>query len=266
MKHFFFYQGSTAHSEPRPPHYRGFMITHRQTTLDRTPLDEWSARPRDLYLTTHNTHDRQISTPSDGLEPAIPASKQPQNHALDSAATGIGIWNITYININLSSQWRLQTANCHLSLSITCLFHSFLCQFLMHLTLGFLIFYLIHTNPLSVILCTCPFLVGFQETLKPSVPAFLVCFIWCDVPLSLLSMNSTVNWSENSDRPLYYQFLHFKRDYAISSNSRQSALALTTDKLNSWHRLLTLQPNYFRSVFGQKKKLQAITRLLKQTK
>jgi hypothetical protein len=28
-------------------------ITLRHTTLDRTPLDEWSARCRDLYQTTH---------------------------------------------------------------------------------------------------------------------------------------------------------------------------------------------------------------------
>jgi len=30
--------------------------TQRRTTVCRTPLDEWSARRRDLYLTTHNTH------------------------------------------------------------------------------------------------------------------------------------------------------------------------------------------------------------------
>jgi len=33
----------------RPPHYRGFMITLIHTTLFRTPLDEGSARRRDLY-------------------------------------------------------------------------------------------------------------------------------------------------------------------------------------------------------------------------
>jgi len=38
-----------------PPHYRGFTITLRHFTFGRTPLDEWSARRRDLYLTTHNT-------------------------------------------------------------------------------------------------------------------------------------------------------------------------------------------------------------------
>jgi len=33
--------------------------TQRRTRVVRTPLDEWSARRRDLYLTTHNTHNRQ---------------------------------------------------------------------------------------------------------------------------------------------------------------------------------------------------------------
>jgi len=37
--------------------------TQRRTTFGRTPLDEWSARRRDLYLTTHNTHNRQTSIP-----------------------------------------------------------------------------------------------------------------------------------------------------------------------------------------------------------
>jgi len=39
------------------------MITLRHTTLGKTPLDEWSARRRDIYLTTHSTHKRQISMP-----------------------------------------------------------------------------------------------------------------------------------------------------------------------------------------------------------
>ena len=32
-------------------------LTQRRSTVGRTPLDEWSARCRDLYLTTHNTHN-----------------------------------------------------------------------------------------------------------------------------------------------------------------------------------------------------------------
>jgi hypothetical protein len=86
-----FSNGATAPSGPRLPHYRGFTITHfRHTTLGRTPLDVWSARRRDLYLTTHNTHNRQASMPPAGFEPTISASEQPQTHALNRAATEIG--------------------------------------------------------------------------------------------------------------------------------------------------------------------------------
>jgi len=37
--------------------------TQRRNTVGGAPLDEWSARRRDLYLTTHNTHNRQTSMP-----------------------------------------------------------------------------------------------------------------------------------------------------------------------------------------------------------
>jgi len=50
-------------SGSRPPHYRGFTITLRHTTVGRTPLDKWPARNRDLFLTTHNTQNRHISMP-----------------------------------------------------------------------------------------------------------------------------------------------------------------------------------------------------------
>jgi hypothetical protein len=65
-------------------------ITLRHTTLDSTLLDEWSARRRDLYLTTHNNHNGQTSITPVRLETDIPASERPQIHALDRAATGIG--------------------------------------------------------------------------------------------------------------------------------------------------------------------------------
>jgi hypothetical protein len=67
------------------------MVTLRHTTLGRTPLDEWSDRRRNLYLTTHNTHKREIFMPPAGFEPAIPASERPQIHVLEGAATGIGV-------------------------------------------------------------------------------------------------------------------------------------------------------------------------------
>ena len=64
--------------------------TQRRTTFGRTLLDEWSARRRDLYLTTHDTRNRQISMPPVGFEPKISAGERPQTYALDRAATGTG--------------------------------------------------------------------------------------------------------------------------------------------------------------------------------
>jgi hypothetical protein len=67
------------------------MITLRNTLHDRTPLDERSARRRDLYLTTYNTRKRlQTSVLQAGFEPVFPEIERPQAHALDRAATEIG--------------------------------------------------------------------------------------------------------------------------------------------------------------------------------
>jgi len=67
--------------------------TQRRTTVGRTPLDEWSARRRDLCLTTHNTHNKQTSLPPVGFDPTISASERPQTYALDRVATGTDIYN-----------------------------------------------------------------------------------------------------------------------------------------------------------------------------
>jgi len=75
-------------SGPRPPHCRGFTITLRHNTLGRTPLDEWSDRRRDLFLTTHNIHKRQTPMPLAVFEPTILASERPQTHTLDRAEWG----------------------------------------------------------------------------------------------------------------------------------------------------------------------------------
>ena len=68
--------------------------TQRRITVGRTPLDEWSARRRDLYLTTHNTHNRQTSMPPVGLEPTISTGERPQTDAWDRTATGTDSKNI----------------------------------------------------------------------------------------------------------------------------------------------------------------------------
>jgi hypothetical protein len=63
--------------------FRGFTITlFRHTTLGRTPLEEWSARRRDLYLTTHNTHKRQtrIETHNPSKRAAVDPRLRPRGH------------------------------------------------------------------------------------------------------------------------------------------------------------------------------------------
>ena len=78
--------------------------TQQHTTVGRTPLDEGSGRRRDLYLTTHNTHNRQTSMSSVGFEPTISAGELPQTYALDRAATGTGKYYsyVRHCRFNLS--------------------------------------------------------------------------------------------------------------------------------------------------------------------
>jgi hypothetical protein len=50
------------------------FIDHTQwhVALDRNPLDEWSARRKDLYLTTHSTRNRH-SRPPCGIRTRSPS-------------------------------------------------------------------------------------------------------------------------------------------------------------------------------------------------
>jgi hypothetical protein len=65
--------------------------TQRRTTVGRMPMDEWSARGRDLYLTKHKKlkTDRHLCPPV-GFEPKISADERSQTYALDrkSIVTG----------------------------------------------------------------------------------------------------------------------------------------------------------------------------------
>ena len=55
-----------------------------------TLLDKRLAHHGDLYLTTHNIHNRQTSMHLVGFETTILAGEQLQTYALDHAATGTG--------------------------------------------------------------------------------------------------------------------------------------------------------------------------------
>jgi hypothetical protein len=92
------FSGSAAQRGLWPPRSRSFVITQkRRATVGRTPLDEWSARRRDLYLITHNTHNWQTSMPPVRFEPTVATGERPYTYDLDRAATGTGIHTHTHI-------------------------------------------------------------------------------------------------------------------------------------------------------------------------
>jgi len=70
----------------QPPLGHGLIIealwSHlRHTSVGRTPLDEWSVRRRDLYLTTHNNHEDTDIHSAGGIQtrnPSRPAASDPR--------------------------------------------------------------------------------------------------------------------------------------------------------------------------------------------
>jgi hypothetical protein len=89
--------GSTAQIGPWPPPFWGFLFIHNWTH-GRTPLDEWTARRRGLYLHRTTQHiNVRASMLSAGFEHAIPATKRPQTCALDREATRLSLQAVTFI-------------------------------------------------------------------------------------------------------------------------------------------------------------------------
>jgi len=104
----------------QPPEGRGLLsheVSRTQwcTTAVRIPLDEWSARRRDLYLTTHRYQNRQTSMPPVGFEPTISAGARTQTYALDCAITGTGNTDRVHVQIFvclwLNSFWRARASS-----------------------------------------------------------------------------------------------------------------------------------------------------------
>jgi hypothetical protein len=109
------YLGSPTPSGSGPHHYRGFMITLRHSTLGKTPLDEWSARRRNLYLSTQNSPKREIIIPPMRFKPAIPSKRATADPRLRLAAIRIGSRSTVpfknktlsvYMAVNLSGSLR----------------------------------------------------------------------------------------------------------------------------------------------------------------
>ena len=90
MKFFFFIWCKSPHWAKASSFTRFLNHSQRHTTVSRTPMDEWSVPFRDLYLTTHNTRNRQISILPVGYDPTIWAGERPQTYALDRSANGTG--------------------------------------------------------------------------------------------------------------------------------------------------------------------------------
>jgi len=74
----------------------GFLDHTRHITVGRTPLDEWSARRRHLYLTTHNTHNKH----------PLPDSTQ---HSQQTSTT----WQQTTLTTNIHYLTAHNTHNKH---------------------------------------------------------------------------------------------------------------------------------------------------------
>jgi hypothetical protein len=85
------------------PPYRGFTITLRHTTVGRTPLGEWSARRRDLFLTMHDTHKRDIHATS-----RIRTRNPIKGDAADPRLRSRGHWHRLWKYIpDICSNWAL---------------------------------------------------------------------------------------------------------------------------------------------------------------
>ena len=89
--------GAIAPSWPEHPLSLGFYITHNDTLQSVGHL--WTSDQPVAETSTwqHNTENRQTTMPLLGFESTISANEQPQTHALDRAATEIGIITQLYI-------------------------------------------------------------------------------------------------------------------------------------------------------------------------
>ena len=79
----------------------------RRNTVGRTSLDEWSARRKDLYQTTYDTHNRQTSIPPVRIEPIISAFERAEN------SSGIRIF-LSSVSVNYPSAYIAFSIHCWL--------------------------------------------------------------------------------------------------------------------------------------------------------
>jgi hypothetical protein len=108
-------RGSTDPIVPSPKlQVWGSSITPRYTTPGRNPLDEWSARCRDPYL-THNTHNGQISVLPHGIQTRNPGIRvtadphiRPRGHRLPCMC--FSLIRFVFIKVKVKVTLSLYTA------------------------------------------------------------------------------------------------------------------------------------------------------------
>jgi hypothetical protein len=92
--------GATAPQWARASSFTTFPDhTQRRIAIGKTPLDEWSARHGDLYLTTHNIHNRQTSMPPSVRRPS-PSTARPLGPSLSNTANTILRYGWICLSIN----------------------------------------------------------------------------------------------------------------------------------------------------------------------
>jgi hypothetical protein len=118
---YFFSLGATVSQWARASSFTRFLDhTQRRTTVGRTTLNKWPARRRDLYLTTHNTHNRQTSLPPVGFEPTISAGERPLGPAIwYTYQLQLG-WNpVAVVQYTFTHKYSYQRTLSHINVKLT---------------------------------------------------------------------------------------------------------------------------------------------------
>jgi len=68
--------------------FPGMLLTYFLNDFEMVPAAPIITGRRDLYLTTHNTHNTQTSIPPVGFEPTVSAGERPLTNVLDRVAIG----------------------------------------------------------------------------------------------------------------------------------------------------------------------------------
>jgi hypothetical protein len=86
---YFFSYRAVAQSGSQPPRYWGFSITH-STYHSRHDSSVRVISSLQGPLTSHDTQNRQMSTPPAEFEPTISVNERPRTYASDRGASGTG--------------------------------------------------------------------------------------------------------------------------------------------------------------------------------